>query len=78
MEDFAFSLVEAELRFFWPFSQEVKVCLDLMVVVLRENSVEDLGVVSKYLHCASDHIWDVIYENDEQYQPQDTPLGDST
>ena len=48
------------------------------MVVLRENSVEDLGVVSKYLHCASDHIWDVIYENDEQYQPQDTPLGDST
>ena len=55
--------------FAWPFSQEVKVCLDLMVVVLREHSVEDLGVVSKYLHCASDHfshsdekspLWDQI------------------
>ena len=75
MEDFAFSLVEAELPFFWPFSQEVKVWIWWWS---SRDSILWKILVSSANICASDHAWEVIYENEEQYRPQDTPLGDAT
>ena len=48
------------------------------VLALFKSFYRSRKINSKQLKKCLDHVLEVIYENDEQYRPQDTPLGDST